>query len=269
MKVLFQILLSLIVFSLWSCEARGLPQEELQKLQQKLTQTRVIGGDVAAEGSLPYQVSIQNTFGEHVCGGAIIAPQWILTAAHCSEWPKQYLKVVTGTTNWTKADGEFLVEEMKVHCLYNKPMYHNDIALIRVNQPIAYNEKTQPIQLASSNSLKEGDKLTLSGWGGTKVWGRTPDLLHTVQVSYMNHDKCSKKVKNSAWLGEGHICTDTTSGQGSCHGDSGGPLVDENNVLVGVVNWGEPCAVGRPDVYASVAYYINWIRTVMSGENTC
>lgn len=269
MKIQIQILLSLTLLTIWKCEARGIPQEPLQKIQKQMTETRIIGGTEAAEGSLPYQVSIQNTFGEHVCGGAIIAPQWILTAAHCSEWPKQYLKVVTGTVSWKNADAEYLVEDMKVHCLHDKPMYHNDIALIRLNKPIVYNNRTQPIKLATSNTLKEGDKLTLSGWGSVKVWGRTPDLLHTVQLTYMEHDKCLAEVKNSAWLGDGHICTDTSSGKGSCHGDSGGPLVDENNVLVGVVNWGEPCAVGRPDVFASVAYYHDWIRGVMAGESTC
>ncbi|KAI8117355.1 hypothetical protein FF38_04543 [Lucilia cuprina] len=267
MKTFITILLSCA--AILSCEGRGISEEQLQKLQRQLIETRVIGGSEATEGLLPYQVSIQNTFGEHVCGGAIIAPEWILTAAHCSEWPKQYLKVVTGTVNWTKGDAEYLVEDMKVHCLYNKPMYHNDIALVRLNKPIVYNKLTQPIKLATSNTLKEGDKLTLSGWGSIKVWGRTPDILHTVQLNYMEHDKCFKNVKKSDWLGEGHICTDTSSGKGSCHGDSGGPLVDENNVLVGVVNWGEPCAVGRPDVFASVAYYHDWIRGILAGGDAC
>ncbi|XP_065366484.1 chymotrypsin-2-like [Calliphora vicina] len=269
MQKFLQIILSLTCAALLGCEGRVISQEQLQKVQQLLTETRIIGGSEATEGLLPYQVSIQNTFGEHVCGGAIIAPEWILTAGHCSEWPKQYLKVVTGTVNWTKPDAEYLVEDMKVHCLHDKPMYHNDIALIRLNKPIVYNERTQPIKMAHSNTLKEGDKLTLSGWGSIKVWGRSPDMLHTVDLSYMEHDKCSKKVKNSAWLGEGHICTDTSEGKGACHNDSGGPLVDENNMLVGVVNWGEPCAVGRPDVYASVPYYHDWIRGVMAGGSTC
>ena len=270
MNAFLQILFTLAcIATILSCEARGISQKQIQKVQHKLLDTRIIGGDEVAEGVLPYQVSIQNTFGEHVCGGAIVAPEWILTAGHCGEWPIQYLKVVTGTVNWTAPDAEYKVADMKIHCLHNKPMYHNDIALIRLDRPIVYNKRTQPIQLASVNTLKKGDKLTMSGWGSIKVWGRTPNILRKVQVPYMEHDECFKNVKNSAWLGDGHICTDSSQGQGSCHGDSGGPLVDENNVLVGVVNWGEPCAVGRPDVFASVAYYRDWIRDILEGGNAC
>lgn len=251
-------------------QARGISEDQLSQIRKYLTDTRVIGGTDVPVGALPYQVSIQTTFGEHICGGSIIAPEWILTAAHCMEWPKQYLKVVTGTVNWTVPDAVYMVEDVKMHCLYNQPMYHNDIALMRLAEPIVYNERTQPVELATSNTLKEGDKLLLSGWGSIKLWGRTPDILQEAELSYMDHDKCSAGVRNAAWLGAGHICTDTKDGKGSCHNDSGGPLYDvTNNVLVGIVNWGEPCAVGYPDVFASVAYYHDWIRTNMEGSGSC
>lgn len=268
MKLQIFLLIALVGLLIVS-EARNANHHHLKKVQKYLTNNRVIGGSEAAEGSLPYQVSIQNTFGEHACGGAIIAPEWILTAAHCLEFPKHMLIVVTGTINWTKPNATYTIKDTKVHCLHNQPMYHNDIALLQLDKPIVYNERTQPIALATSNALTEGDNLLLSGWGSTKVWGRSPEMLHQVTLKYMEHNKCLTKVKNSAWLGEGHICTDTSNGEGSCHGDSGGPLVDTNNKLVGVVNWGEPCAVGRPDAFASVAYYHDWIRGILNGNAAC
>uniref|UniRef100_A0A1L8EGF7 Putative chymotrypsin-2-like protein n=1 Tax=Haematobia irritans TaxID=7368 RepID=A0A1L8EGF7_HAEIR len=266
MKSTLSILLAVAIFGSLT-EARGVSQ---QAIKNHLTDVRVIGGSDVPEGALPYQVSIQNTFGEHVCGGSILSPQWILTAAHCLEWPKEYLKVVTGTVNWTKPDAEHFVDDLRVHCLHNKPMYHNDIALIHLSTPIVYNARTQPVKLATSNTLKDGDKLLLSGWGSVKVWGRTPDILQSAELNYMDHAKCSTAVRNSAWLGAGHICTDTTSGKGSCHGDSGGPLYNvAKSELVGIVNWGEPCAAGYPDVFASVAYYHDWILTNMNGASSC
>uniref|UniRef100_A0A1I8P7H0 Peptidase S1 domain-containing protein n=1 Tax=Stomoxys calcitrans TaxID=35570 RepID=A0A1I8P7H0_STOCA len=269
MKFILSVVLALAIFGSLT-QGRGISQQQLKGISQHLKDVRVIGGSDVAEGALPYQVSIQNTFGEHVCGGSIIAPLWVLTAAHCLEWPKQYLKVVTGTVNWTKPDAEYAVDDLKIHCLHNKPMYHNDIALIRLSKPIVYNQRTQPVNLATSNSLNDGDKLTLSGWGSIKVWGRTPDILQSAELSYMDHAKCEAGVRNSEWLGAGHICTDTKSGQGSCHGDSGGPLYNmAKNELVGIVNWGEACAVGYPDVFASVAYYHDWIMTNMNGGAQC
>lgn len=234
-----------------------------------LKDARVIGGSDAGKGFAPYQVSIQNIFGEHVCGGSIIDNYWILTAGHCMEWPIEYLIVATGAVNWEKPDAIYDIEAEKIHCLYNKPMYHNDIALLRLSKPIVYNSVTQPIKLASSDTHKKGDKLVLTGWGSVKLWGRTPDTLQKVELAYLPNSECSKNVKNSAWLGDCHVCSYTKSGEGSCHGDSGGPLVDENAEQVGVVNWGEPCAVGYPDVYAGVAYYHDWIRSTIAGKNTC
>ncbi|KAH8407048.1 hypothetical protein KR222_004772, partial [Zaprionus bogoriensis] len=213
--------------------------------------SRIVGGSDAPQAWAPYQVSIMNTFGEHVCGGSIIANQWILTAAHCLEWPIKYLKIVTGSNDYTKPGAEYLVDAAKKHCEHDQPIYHNDIALLHTATPIVYNERTQPIKLATKDSLKAGDKVTLTGWGSVKAWGRYATQLQKIDLAYVEHSTCEQSVRNASWLGEGHICTYTKEGEGSCHGDSGGPLVDENQTLVGIVNWGEACAVGYPDVFAS------------------
>lgn len=249
--------------------ARRVPVPRIPQLNHHLgtvkPETRVIGGTNAASGFAPYQVSIMNTFGEHVCGGCIIGSRYVITAAHCMEWPKQYLKIITGTLDFTKPAAEYLVDEVKIHCGHDKPAYHNDIALIHTAKAIVFDALTQPIRLAPKGSLpKVGDKLTLTGWGSTKTWGRYSTDLQKIDLRYIDHDNCQSRVRNANWLSEGHVCTFTQEGQGSCHGDSGGPLVDENQTLVGIVNWGEACAIGYPDVFASVAYYSDWIAEMMT-----
>ncbi|XP_037948525.1 chymotrypsin-1-like [Teleopsis dalmanni] len=257
--------LILLTATVLAVESRSAGQLNLQATAG--IEGRIIGGNDAPLGYAPYQVSLRNTFGEHVCGGSIIDSYWILTAAHCMDWPIQYLRVITGTINWSKGGAEYTIAEAKIHCLYTT--YHNDIALLRLDNPIVFNDVTQPIKLATSNTLKENDKLVLTGWGATKVWGRSADVLQKVDLKYVPYATCRPQVKNSAWIDEGHICSSTKDSTGACNNDSGGPLVDENQVQVGIVNWGEACAVGYPDVYASVSYYHDWIVNTMSGKNTC
>lgn len=262
----------ILISALLICAQCGLARQVslVRKLSRQLDQdavrpeARIVGGTDAPEGWAPYQVSIMNTFGEHVCGGSIIAEHWILTAAHCLDWPIQYLKIVTGTNDYTKPGAEHLVDAAKKHSGHDNPIYHNDIALIHTATPIVFNERTQPAKLASEQSLKSGDKVTLTGWGSNRAWGRYLTQLQKIDLAYLEHDSCKAKVRNASWLGDGHICSFTKEGEGSCHGDSGGPLVDANQTLVGVVNWGEACALGYPDVYASVSYYRNWIEEVMT-----
>lgn len=262
----------LLALVLASCRAReiGLTRPTSRQLDIDVVrpESRIVGGKDAPQAAAPYQVSIMNTFGEHVCGGSIISNEWILTAAHCLEWPIQYLKIVTGSNDYTKPGAEYLVDAAKKHCQHDKPAYHNDIALIHTAEPIIFNALTQPIQLATNDTLKAGDKVTLTGWGSVKAWGRYATQLQTIDLAYVEHATCEKNVRNANWLGEGHICTYTKEGEGSCHGDSGGPLIDQNRNLVGVVNWGEACAVGYPDVFASVRYYHDWITEMMTAAGT-
>ncbi|XP_060649920.1 chymotrypsin-1 [Drosophila nasuta] len=260
----------ILIATLLACEARelGLGKRASHQLDIDIVrpESRIVGGSDAPQAFAPYQVSIMNTFGEHVCGGSIIDENWILTAAHCTEWPKQYLKIVTGSNDYTKPGAEYSVDIVKKHCEHDKPAYHNDIALLHVATPIVFDERTQPIKMATKDSLNTGDKVTLTGWGSIKAWGRYVTQLQKIELAYLAHSDCESKVKNAKWLGEGHLCTLTKEGEGSCHGDSGGPLVDENNTLVGVVNWGEACALGYPDVFASVQYYQPWINEMMTPE---
>ncbi|ALC46477.1 CG5246 [Drosophila busckii] len=265
--------LTLLICTLIVAQSAAREIDLVQKLRAKLHQqaaqqpeTRVVGGADAAAGGAPYQVSIMNTFDEHVCGGSIIANEWILTAAHCLEWPTKYLLIVTGSNDYTKPGAVYEVDYAKIHCQHNKPMYHNDVALIHTKTPIVYNARTQPIQLATQNKMQTGDKLKLTGWGAIKAWGRHVTQLQEIELKYLAHSSCASKVRNSDWLGDGHICTLTKEGEGSCNGDSGGPLVDANQTLVGVVNWGEACALGVPDVFASVAYYRDWITKMMTPQ---
>lgn len=233
----------------------------------KSNQGRIIGGTTAEDGLAPYQVSLQNFWG-HYCGGAIIDKDWVLTAAHCVV--SKYLEdimVMTGSQNLEVPGVFYYVDKVYWHCNYDNPSNHNDIALLHLNSSIVFNEKTKSIPLPTK-PMQDGADVLLTGWGSEELWGDGPDLLKKVNLKYMIHDRCKEAMNGSASLDVGHICTFTRVGEGSCHGDSGGPLVS-NGELVGLVNWGYPCAIGYPDAHASPFFYLDWIRNKMSGNSKC
>ncbi|TMW49977.1 hypothetical protein DOY81_004936 [Sarcophaga bullata] len=228
---------------------------------------RVVGGSTAENGFAPYQVSLQSLWG-HFCGGSIINGTWILTAAHCVMYRNESeIIVVTGTQDLEQPGVRYYVENIFIHCNYDNPRSHNDIALLKLNSTIVENENTRIVALPTE-PLKEGDEVVLTGWGSVEAWGPSPTLLKKATLKYMPYKKCREALNNDPDLDVGHLCTFIGEGQGACHGDSGGPLVS-NGVLVGVVNWGYPCAIGYPDANASPLYYKNWIRLIMSGERKC
>ncbi|XP_054747638.1 chymotrypsin-1-like [Anastrepha obliqua] len=226
-------------------------------------ESRVIGGENATEGFAPYQVSLQSIYGYHSCGGVIINKDWIVTAGHCVYGKTaDSIKIATGTNEWEKPNATYYVKAIHVHCRYNTPSSHNDIALLNLNASIVFNEKTQPIELPTEQ-MTEGDEVILTGWGTTELYGDTPEKLQVVYLKYLPYKKCAEMLNYEASMDYGHMCTYTKYGEGACHGDSGGPLVNDGK-LVGVVNWGYPCAIGYPDMHASIFFYMDWIRRTLS-----
>ncbi|XP_051169793.1 chymotrypsin-2-like isoform X2 [Leptopilina boulardi] len=218
--------------------------------------TRIVGGMEAEEGQFPYQVSLQRN-GRHFCGGSILNERWILTAAHCLRG--RYSSSITVMTGITDLDsfGDAYEGELKIiHEDYESHEHENDIGLLKVMSDIIFNEEVHPIKLLSKELQGEGYIATLTGWGRTYVTSITPTRLQVIKLKIISTEECKLQINN---VKNSHICTLNKEGQGACFGDSGGPLVIDN-VQVGVVSFGKPCARGVPDVYTNVYNYIDWIK---------
>nr|XP_036674327.1 chymotrypsin-2 [Drosophila suzukii] len=231
----------------------------------------IVGGQNAAEGDAPYQVSLQTLLGSHLCGGAIISDRWILTAGHCVKgYPASRLQVATGTVRYAQPGALYYPEAIYLHCNYDSPKYYNDIGLLKLNQSVVFNALTQAVKLPTSSFPRGTSDLVFTGWGSQSAAGSLPSQLQRVQQQHLSSLACSSLLfgYDDLELGPCHLCAYRQSNIGACHGDSGGPLVHQGT-LVGILNFFVPCAQGVPDVFMDVMYYYDWLRQTMSGNGRC
>lgn len=129
---------------------------------------RIVGGQDAVEGDAPYQCSLQ-LYKRHFCGCSVISKEWIITASHCvvGQSP-QSLEVFVGSIDLKNGGVYYQVEKLIAHEKYNRPPFANDIALIRVQSTIQFNENVQPIELLREE-VADGAELQLTGWGRLSV----------------------------------------------------------------------------------------------------
>ncbi|XP_011155958.2 transmembrane protease serine 9 [Solenopsis invicta] len=221
---------------------------------------QIVNGTDAEVGAHPYMVSLRKQ-NKHFCGGSIISENYILTAAHCLMQFKKPsdlddVTVHAGTNLLSKSGTVYKPEESIIHPNFNLLLIRNDVGLLRLNTNIEYNKLVQPISVAKTNSVLEGDPCFLTGWGTLEFLGKVPDRLQKLDLKVYSQIKC----KASFWnVRRSHICAFSKNGQGACHGDSGSPLV-ANGIQIGLASFVRPCAVGHPDVYTRVSSFISWIN---------
>lgn len=202
-----------------------------------LASERIVGGFDAPDGGVPYQCSLQ-LYNSHNCGCSILSNKYLLTASHCvAGHSPSSLVVVVGTNDLKSGGTRYKVEKTFAHEKYNRPQFANDVAVIRVQGTIEFNDRVQPIELGNEE-IEDGEEVILTGWGRLSAGGRLPQKLQMIKLKALSTKSCKKSILGRN-VHDSHICTFTRRGEGACNGDSGGPLVHKNKV-VGVVNFGMP-----------------------------
>ncbi|XDV12782.1 hypothetical protein PO909_001365, partial [Leuciscus waleckii] len=232
--------------------------------------TKIVGGQDAAAGAWPWQVSLHRS-GSHFCGGSLINNQWVLTAAHCFVGSTTAgLTVYLGrqTQQGTNANEVTrTVSRIINHPSYDSPSQNNDITLLQLASPVNFTDFISPVCLASSNStFFKQTSSWVTGWGNTNtgISLPPPQTLQEVQVPIVGNRQC-KCLNGVSAITDNMICAGLLEGgKDSCQGDSGGPMVSKQGsvwIQSGIVSFGTGCALPNfPGVYARVSTYQNWIN---------
>ncbi|KAK5638137.1 hypothetical protein RI129_012432 [Pyrocoelia pectoralis] len=214
----------------------------------------------AMPGQFRYQASLRDQTHRHFCGGSIIKPFTVLTSAKCvyQKWP-QSVYVVVGTNDLTMGGAHLSVQSIIIHEMYDNTTFRDNIALVRTTSSILSIPQTSTVALGIA-SILPGQMCTLTGWGKTFLnMPSFSNILRYAQFNILSLPQCQQLLFGYQ-IDNNNICTNPST-SGGCDGDNGGPLVTvADNVQIGILSWGIPCAMdARPDVrvtggeYASIS----------------
>ncbi|XP_066519040.1 plasminogen activator, urokinase b [Hoplias malabaricus] len=230
---------------------------------------KIVGGSLSKVELHPWMAAVfwrssgpQSVFR---CAGSLIAPCWILTAAHCfpdgSDTDVGRLQVFLGKNALNETD-ERREQEFRV--------FNKDIALLRISGSggvcVVQSSSVRTVCVTPPPpSLPDGASCEIAGYGkeGQGLWYNS-QYLREGKVALLPHQLCSSEGYYGDMITENMLCAAALDWTvDACKGDSGGPLVcsvNDSVYLYGVVSWGEGCSKEfRPGVYTKVQKYQQWI----------
>ncbi|XP_016963157.1 phenoloxidase-activating factor 2 [Drosophila biarmipes] len=247
-----------------------------------------ITGAVSQEaefGEFPWMLAIlieDRTRNENLyeCGGALLAPNVVLTAAHCVR-NKQPGTLIVRAGEWdTSSFQEVLphedryVRQVVSHEQFNKGALHNDVAVMLLESPFTSQANIQPVCLPHVGEIFDYDRCYVTGWGTTKFGqaGQYQVILKKVDLPVVPAQQCQSSLRETRLgrlfdLHDSFICAGGEGGKDTCKGDGGSPLVcpikgqKDRFVSAGIVAWGIGCGQQNiPGMYANVAKLRPWIE---------
>ncbi|XP_030379480.1 serine protease easter [Scaptodrosophila lebanonensis] len=264
--------------------------------------SRVFGGVSTSILEFPWTTLLEYTLPdgdkEHVCGAAFIAQRWLLTAGHCAhehwlgkgrfltgarlgEWNKtsnpDCIKLWNGKEECVPEHIEAKVDRILVHPQFGTVNLTNDIALLRLENPVDYKDlkHVEPVCLPLASNVRdnrlEGSAVEVSGWGRTELNNQLSDTKRKATLLVKPLQECKPLYQRLGYrLDDSQLCASGGVGVDSCSGDSGGPLTagsltakrESYVFLAGIVSLGkERCGeTDFPGIYTRVGYYLDWIQ---------
>ncbi len=247
----------------------------------------VVGGVQIPISSAPWQVALVSSsastnFLGQFCGGSLISTEWVVTAAHCvvnssgSQRQPSEFSILAGTSSLstTGRSGLLGVSSVVVNPQYSRSALANDIALVKLSQPITLQAGSVSTISLMRGQVGTGQSALISGWGATQYLSPSsspsyyPSALYGATV-YVQSDSTCTSYLSSSYQSASMMCAGTSGfWQDTCYGDSGGPLAVTDNgayALAGITSWGRGCGWTTPGVYTRVSSFANWIDSTITG----
>lgn len=254
--------------------------------QDRDQHARIVNGTPAELGEFPHQVLLLLE-GAPQCGGSIVAPSTIVTAAHCfdapqpedGEEPVEDPQPLDDPAMFTiragvLASDDTSGQDRQVTRIVNHPDHDvlgvgrisPDVAVITLATPLTFNAAVAPIGLASAGDIVMGERAMVSGWGALNDDGVDyPENLLRADLTLVDDATCQASLQadqpGTTLDGPNELCA-SSSPSDSCYGDSGGPLTIDTATgarLAGVVSWGLSCGPPSPGIYVEVPNVAPWI----------
>ena len=287
-KLLFLLLDLRIIFVAESKDLR----KDRSTLSPFGSRRTIVGGNVADPQRYPYFVRLEYS-GYLGCGGTLVWPDLVLTAAHCAydeDVDPQSMVALVGEKE------RRTIRRVIPHPAYDDPTNQYDVAVLKLNEPIlgvplvalAQSDHLATLQQTSSSDTVN---VTVIGFGATADDSRNSNVLREAHIQIVSDETCQKFYNRGDIHGPSMLCAaHAEEWQGPCYRDSGGPLlflgntqleIEANKTLtttartvnetlgrdlqLGIISWGgERCAdPNQPGVYADVAHVQPWVERVI------
>jgi len=220
----------------------------------------IVNGRPAPECGWPWQIHLGG------CGGTLIAPKFVLCAAHCGS-PRVAYAGLHNRSRTSEGQRREAIAHYR-HPRYGSPnKWSNDLLVIELDRPFDLNECVNTACLPTS-SPQVGERCWISGWGNLAFQQQPPpQILQEVFVDIKSNEECKAAYSAISPVDETMVCANSLiNGEvaDACQGDSGGPLVCEAGgqwLVHGATSWGRGCAdPAYPGVWSRVSHNVDWVK---------